>query len=156
MLHDILNSIHSLQDVPSLPIAIKWPNDVYYLPSMGNPASSGGSSAPQKIAGALIHTTWSQDRFNVITGVGLNLSNPHPTTCLNAIIRDSFSQTGQGSASSVSASATPTNAQQGDASSGPGAQEAPQLTQEAVLAHVMNRLDECFQVRVTGSISLIV
>ena len=49
---------------PSLPsqlttpldIRIKWPNDIY----------CGGL----KLGGALIHTTWQDGRFNVITGVG--------------------------------------------------------------------------------------
>jgi len=67
-----------------LPIAIKWPNDVYYLPP-SRPGSEA-QSVPQKVAGALIHTTWSRDRFNVVTGIGLNVSNSHPTTCINSII----------------------------------------------------------------------
>ncbi|KAG2488431.1 hypothetical protein HYH03_012938 [Edaphochlamys debaryana] len=58
--------------LPPLDIRIKWPNDIY---------ASG-----VKIAGALIHTTWQGDRFNVITGIGLNVNNRQPTTCLDALL----------------------------------------------------------------------
>jgi len=157
-------------DAPQLPIAIKWPNDIYYLPpkdlvgssptgpatsssSQGTSTSAPGadscrdsaatdgasvgsraappSTGPQKIGGALIHTTWSRDRFNLVTGIGLNLSNAHPTTCLNAILKSSYEQ-GRGISFQ-------------DSKGTDGGHEPLQLPQEVVLAHIMNRLDECFQ-----------
>jgi biotin--protein ligase len=53
-------------------VRIKWPNDIY----------SGGL----KIGGALIHTSWKGDRFGVTCGIGLNVANREPTTCLEAIL----------------------------------------------------------------------
>ncbi|KAF5836003.1 hypothetical protein DUNSADRAFT_6573 [Dunaliella salina] len=108
-------------------------------------------AGPQKIGGALIHTTWSRDRFNVVTGIGLNLSNAHPTTCLNAILKSCYEQS-RGTGAQGSMGAGPHT----EASAAPGAMEGSQgadggrepwhLPQEVVLAHIMNRLDECFQV----------
>lgn len=57
-----------------LGIGIKWPNDIYYR--------------GLKIGGALIHTTWSSGQFLVQTGLGLNLDNNEPTTCINAILKE--------------------------------------------------------------------
>lgn len=53
-------------------VAIKWPNDIY----------SGGL----KLGGALIHTNWRSDRFSVVCGIGLNVSNREPTTCLDELL----------------------------------------------------------------------
>ncbi|GAX75825.1 hypothetical protein CEUSTIGMA_g3268.t1 [Chlamydomonas eustigma] len=57
----------------SLGIRIKWPNDIY-------------STAGLKLGGILIHTTWSSDSFNVVTGIGLNVTNGQPTTCLMELL----------------------------------------------------------------------
>lgn len=50
-------------------VSIKWPNDIY--------------SGEYKIAGVLCEATVSADRnFNVFVGVGVNVCNKSPTTCL--------------------------------------------------------------------------
>ena len=51
---------------------VKWPNDLY----------SGGL----KIGGVLCTSTYTEGAFDVVVGVGLNLDNDAPTTCVNAII----------------------------------------------------------------------
>jgi biotin--protein ligase len=89
-------------------VRIKWPNDIY----------SGGL----KIGGALIHTTWQTDRFSVLAGIGLNVSNRQPTTCLEEVLaRQAASAAEQGTA-------------------------APEvvLSRGAVLAHVLNHLERCY------------
>ncbi len=95
-----------------LDVRIKWPNDLY-------------TSSGLNIGGVLIHTTWSADRVSVVTGVGLNVANRLPTTCLTDIL-----------AQAVGASSSPV--------AGEGATGS--LTRELLLASIVTRLEECFQV----------
>ena len=53
-------------------VKIKWPNDLY--------------SAGLKIGGVLCASTYVDGKFDVVIGVGLNLDNEAPTTCVNKII----------------------------------------------------------------------
>ncbi|KAL0041637.1 hypothetical protein WJX79_010263 [Trebouxia sp. C0005] len=57
----------------SININIKWPNDVY--------------SKNLKIGGILCHSTYQSMEFQVVIGVGLNLDNSEPTTCVNDLLR---------------------------------------------------------------------
>ena len=59
-------------DASVLDVRVKWPNDLY----------SGG----QKIGGVLCASTYADGAFDVVVGVGINLDNPAPTTCVNHII----------------------------------------------------------------------
>ncbi|WIA41073.1 hypothetical protein OEZ86_004707 [Tetradesmus obliquus] len=89
-----------------LDVQIKWPNDIYY---------SG-----VKIGGALIHTTWTASKFSVLTGIGLNVSNSQPTTCLDDVIASLQQQQQQ---------------QQ---------QPAAKVNKEQLLAAVLTHLEACF------------
>ncbi|KDO25492.1 hypothetical protein SPRG_09434 [Saprolegnia parasitica CBS 223.65] len=53
-------------------VAIKWPNDIYV--------------DGMKIAGVLCQSEYFQGRFCLTTGIGFNISNPEPTTCLNKLV----------------------------------------------------------------------
>jgi biotin--protein ligase len=53
-------------------VRIKWPNDLY----------AGGL----KLGGVLCHSVFRSRRFATVTGVGLNLDNAEPTTCVNALL----------------------------------------------------------------------
>ncbi|KAJ3679336.1 hypothetical protein LUZ60_017347 [Juncus effusus] len=54
-------------------LRIKWPNDLY-LEGL-------------KVGGVLCTSSYHSKFFNVSAGVGLNVDNENPTTCLNAVIR---------------------------------------------------------------------
>lgn len=95
-------------------IRIKWPNDIY--------------SGALKIGGALIHTTYQGDRFGVLAGIGLNVSNRTPTTCLEEIVGRQV------------AAASGSEASTGPSSDGGGGG----LSRGAVLAHVLNHLERCY------------
>lgn len=99
---------------------IKWPNDIYYQGT--------------KIGGALIHTTWaaSSQQFCVLTGIGLNVSNSQPTTCLDDII--------------ASRLASQQQQQQQDAGSlqQQAAQPPLKVCKEQLLAAVLTHLESCF------------
>ena len=56
----------------AIDVRIKWPNDVY--------------AGPLKLGGILCHSSYRNQLFYVIMGVGLNLSNRQPTTCVDALI----------------------------------------------------------------------
>jgi biotin--protein ligase len=96
-----------------LDVQIKWPNDIYF---------NG-----VKIGGALIHTTWaaSTQQFCVLTGIGLNVSNSQPTTCLDDIIRSCLEQQQQ-----------PQGAEQ--------QVQSFRVCKEQLLACVLNHLESCF------------
>ncbi|XP_057974886.1 biotin--protein ligase 2-like isoform X2 [Malania oleifera] len=60
--------------LPHLDVRIKWPNDLY-LNGL-------------KIGGILCTSTYKSKKFNVSAGIGLNVDNEKPTTCLNAVMRE--------------------------------------------------------------------
>jgi biotin--protein ligase len=64
-----------------MPVKLKWPNDIYaQLPgSSGNPMV--------KIGGILVNSSYSGSTYDVVTGIGLNLSNALPTTSLNQLTK---------------------------------------------------------------------
>ncbi|GAB4815272.1 hypothetical protein N2152v2_002318 [Parachlorella kessleri] len=64
----------------TLDVRIKWPNDLY----------SGGL----KIGGVLCHSSYRGQLFYVIMGVGLNVSNREPTTCVDALVEAEAKQLG--------------------------------------------------------------
>jgi biotin--protein ligase len=88
-----------------LDVQIKWPNDIYY--------------AGVKIGGALIHTTWTASKFSVLTGIGLNVSNSQPTTCLDDVVAKLQQQQ-------------------------PAAAAAVKVNKEQLLASVLTHLESCF------------
>ncbi|GJP34876.1 hypothetical protein CLOM_g19358, partial [Closterium sp. NIES-68] len=58
----------------SLPqVALKWPNDIFL----------GG----QKVGGVLCTSSYRSKAFDVTVGIGLNVDNTHPTTCINAALQ---------------------------------------------------------------------
>lgn len=59
---------------PYIDVRIKWPNDLYL---------NG-----VKIGGILCTSTYSSKKFNVSVGIGLNVDNDLPTTCLNKVLRE--------------------------------------------------------------------
>ncbi|KAF2872071.1 biotin-protein ligase [Massariosphaeria phaeospora] len=63
----------------AVPVKLKWPNDIYaQLP--GSP-----SNPLVKIGGILVNSSYSGTSYDVVCGIGLNLSNPLPTTSLNML-----------------------------------------------------------------------
>jgi biotin--protein ligase len=64
----------------SLDVRIKWPNDLY--------------SGPLKLGGVLCHSSYRGKQFYVIMGVGLNLANRQPTTCVDALVESEAQRLG--------------------------------------------------------------
>lgn len=59
--------------LPQLDVRIKWPNDLY-LDGL-------------KVGGILCTSTYRSKKFDVCAGIGLNLDNEKPTTCLNTVLQ---------------------------------------------------------------------
>ncbi|TDH73088.1 hypothetical protein CCR75_007419 [Bremia lactucae] len=67
-----VESIHVVVSSGSNPVKIKWPNDIY--------------ANQVKIGGILCHSDYSNGKFNVTTGIGINISNRSPTICLQDVL----------------------------------------------------------------------
>ncbi|KAL2634002.1 hypothetical protein R1flu_005481 [Riccia fluitans] len=63
-----------VKGTPAPEVRIKWPNDLY--------------AKGLKIGGVLCTSTYSAKTFNIVVGVGLNVGNRKPTTCLDALIQE--------------------------------------------------------------------
>jgi biotin--protein ligase len=68
----------------SLPVKLKWPNDIY-----AEDPTQPGEKAYVKVGGILVNSSYSGGDYNLVVGIGLNLSNAAPTTSLNALIPSS-------------------------------------------------------------------
>mmetsp|Transcript_15638 Transcript_15638/g.27271 ORF Transcript_15638/g.27271 Transcript_15638/m.27271 type:complete len:387 (+) Transcript_15638:359-1519(+) len=66
----IVKAVKSLPGMGGLDIGIKWPNDIYVNKKV-------------KIGGILCQSICQGAKFKVTIGVGLNVDNSEPTTCLN-------------------------------------------------------------------------
>ncbi|KAH9604641.1 hypothetical protein KSS87_016788 [Heliosperma pusillum] len=60
--------------LPQLEIKIKWPNDLY-LNGL-------------KVGGVLCTSSYKSNRFNISVGIGVNVDNRQPTTCLNERLQE--------------------------------------------------------------------
>ena len=58
-----------------LDLNIKWPNDIYVNKKI-------------KIGGVIVNSTTFGSNFNIIIGLGVNISNEKPTSCLNHVIEE--------------------------------------------------------------------
>jgi biotin--protein ligase len=65
--------VDSISRRAPLDIKIKWPNDIY--------------ADGLKIGGILCHSSFRDGQFHVIMGVGVNVSNAEPTTCIEELIK---------------------------------------------------------------------
>ncbi|KAL2231958.1 UNVERIFIED_CONTAM: Biotin--protein ligase 1, chloroplastic [Sesamum indicum] len=70
---EAINDVCRENGIPPLDVRIKWPNDLY-LDGL-------------KVGGILCTSTYKSKKFNVSAGIGLNVSNEKPTTCLNTVLQ---------------------------------------------------------------------
>ncbi|KAG6786199.1 hypothetical protein POTOM_007794 [Populus tomentosa] len=71
---EAIKDVCDKNSLPRIDVRIKWPNDLY-LNGL-------------KVGGILSTSTYKSKKFNVSTGIGLNVDNEKPTTCLNAVLRE--------------------------------------------------------------------
>jgi biotin--protein ligase len=63
----------------SLPVKLKWPNDIYALDPKGN------GKDYVKIGGILVNSSYAGSDYTLVVGIGLNVANAAPTTGLNVL-----------------------------------------------------------------------
>jgi biotin--protein ligase len=73
----LVEAVKLCSNIPNLDLRIKWPNDIYAGPSFG---------APVKVGGILCQSSFFQNKFDVCIGIGINVENKEPTTCVNALL----------------------------------------------------------------------
>ncbi|KAF3445708.1 hypothetical protein FNV43_RR10884 [Rhamnella rubrinervis] len=71
---EAIKDICDKNGLPLVDVKIKWPNDLY----LNN----------LKVGGILCTSTYTSKKFNISVGVGLNVDNEKPTTCLNGFLRE--------------------------------------------------------------------
>ncbi|GMT12965.1 hypothetical protein PFISCL1PPCAC_4262 [Pristionchus fissidentatus] len=68
-------AVHELSGMEDFPLRVKWPNDFYFNRS-------------HKIGGLLVSARTRDDAVEFSVGIGINVSNSLPTTCLNDMLPD--------------------------------------------------------------------
>lgn len=71
---EAIKDLSCAKGLPELDVRIKWPNDLY-LKGL-------------KVGGILCTSSYEPKVYNICTGIGLNVDNEKPTTCLNAALQE--------------------------------------------------------------------
>ncbi|EIE85561.1 hypothetical protein RO3G_10271 [Rhizopus delemar RA 99-880] len=74
-----VESIRERHGYESIPLRLKWPNDIYVECKNGE---------LKKVGGILMNSSFTSDEFVLVIGCGLNLSNTLPTVSINDIVKD--------------------------------------------------------------------
>jgi biotin--protein ligase len=77
----VIQAVKCLEGCSSIPLALKWPNDIYVKNLDGS---------LKKIGGILVTSEYSNDIFCVTIGCGLNVLNRKPSTCLQEYTNSSL------------------------------------------------------------------
>ena len=118
----VVRAIKTRAGLEDLPLHIKWPNDIYV-------------NRNTKIGGILCNAQHDPHTktFTVIVGVGLNVNNSEPTTCLNDVIRAHTGGTEAGVAGDGPGDASPSSAALQAVDSG--------IAREELLARFFNQFE---------------
>ncbi|KOS19981.1 Biotin--protein ligase [Escovopsis weberi] len=65
-----------------MPVKLKWPNDIYAL----DPTKPASAKSYVKIGGILAQCTYSDGSYQVVLGIGINTTNPRPTTSISDLL----------------------------------------------------------------------
>ncbi|WFD44451.1 hypothetical protein MPSI1_003119 [Malassezia psittaci] len=83
----------SIGDVLRGRIRIKWPNDIYAevrddMPGCVHRSIDGTERRFVKIGGILVNAIYTQNKFDLVLGCGLNVLNSQPTSCIQQVLDD--------------------------------------------------------------------
>ncbi|OZJ04014.1 hypothetical protein BZG36_03628 [Bifiguratus adelaidae] len=80
-----VEAIRSKPGYENIPLRLKWPNDIYAESTEGQAGQE--TKALRKIGGVLVNSSYLNGEFLLVIGCGTNISNPLPTTSVNALIQ---------------------------------------------------------------------
>eukprot|EP01027_Heterolobosea_sp_BB2_P014634 GEZU01020997.1.p1 GENE.GEZU01020997.1~~GEZU01020997.1.p1 ORF type:complete len:230 (-),score=69.45 GEZU01020997.1:79-768(-) len=108
-----------------LNVKIKWPNDIYAVLDDGDDQKQQ-QQRQLKIGGIICHSSYLPDvaKFDITTGVGINVWNEEPTTCLNALLRRVVNENTAGSNTTTTMK--------------------PIITKESLLANFLNEFESMY------------
>ncbi|KAK1248469.1 hypothetical protein MKX08_006689 [Trichoderma sp. CBMAI-0020] len=66
----------------NMPVKLKWPNDIYAL----DPTKPASPPSYVKIGGILSQCSYFDGSYQVVLGIGINATNPRPTTSLSDLL----------------------------------------------------------------------
>ncbi|KXS18005.1 hypothetical protein M427DRAFT_68150 [Gonapodya prolifera JEL478] len=84
-----VEAVRSFPGCEDLPVVVKWPNDVYAYEWVDEKDESGcpiRKRVLKKLGGILVNSSYVDNQFVLVAGHGLNVSNRHPSTCLNTLL----------------------------------------------------------------------
>lgn len=79
----LVRAVTSLTGGDTLGLRLKWPNDIYAETGEGEGEGEGGKA--HKVGGILCQAAWDGERFQLVVGLGVNVSNEAPSTSLHAL-----------------------------------------------------------------------
>ncbi|GAA6022418.1 hypothetical protein JCM11491_001585 [Sporobolomyces phaffii] len=80
----VVEAVRTLPGYEKVGVCLKWPNDIYA--DMGPEEHGEGMARYKKIGGILVNSSFANGEFTIVTGCGINTSNPKPTTSLNELV----------------------------------------------------------------------
>lgn len=70
-----VHGIRTMEGYQDLDFRLKWPNDIYF-------------GRQSKVGGAIAFSSFFRNKLTCNIGMGVNLSNEHPTVCINKVIEE--------------------------------------------------------------------
>ncbi|GAA6062825.1 hypothetical protein JCM10212_002463 [Sporobolomyces blumeae] len=77
----VVEAVRTCPSYEKIGVCLKWPNDIYADMGEGE-----GMARYKKIGGILVNSSFAGGEFTIVTGCGINTSNPKPTTSLNELV----------------------------------------------------------------------
>ena len=69
------DALQEMNEASKIDINIKWPNDVYV-------------NKKTKICGIMCQSVYTNGVFDITSGIGINISNRKPTTCIEHEVKE--------------------------------------------------------------------
>ncbi|KAK3686846.1 biotin holocarboxylase synthetase [Vermiconidia calcicola] len=78
----IIAGIHGYaKGYESIPVKLKWPNDIYAL----DPSKDPKDKSYVKIGGILVNSSYAGGDYTIVTGIGMNVNNTAPSVSLSQL-----------------------------------------------------------------------
>lgn len=79
----MIEGIKRIQGCESIPLCLKWPNDIYIDTNAASVGIDTADLGLKKIGGILVTSEYVDGRFKVLIGCGINVLNHRPTVSID-------------------------------------------------------------------------